>query len=63
AVADSGDVQVVIPVHHPRVRLVSVDGRETPLSSVNGKVTVRLEGDAKMPPPVLMIDQAAQTTQ
>ncbi len=38
---------------------MQVDGSETPETTANDSLRIYLRGDAKMPPPVLVIDRAA----
>lgn len=60
AVAGSGDAEVEVPVRQPQVEGVSVQDEHFPLPAVAGKVRVRLRGDAKMAPPVLILDRAPE---
>jgi len=55
--ADSGAAQVEIPVTHDRVTIVGVDGLESVREVANHRLTLELEGDPKMAPPVLVLDR------
>jgi len=57
AKAGSGDAVVEVPVHQTRVEVVSVTDERTSLHAAGGKVRVQLLGDAKMAPPVLLLDR------
>lgn len=57
APAGTGDASVEVPVRHLRVDVVGIDGKHTALPAVDGKVRVQLQGDRKMPAPVLVIDR------
>jgi len=57
ALAGSGSATVEIDVLRPAVQLVSVDGLSRTIPVVDGRVRVDLEGDAKMAPPVLLVDR------
>lgn len=57
AEAGSGDATVEIPVRHGAVRVISVDGGRQTLSAVQGWVRAKLAGDAKMAPPILVVDR------
>jgi len=61
AAADTGDAQVEVPVIRDRVTLIQVDGSETMADSPGHRLVVKLEGDRKMAPPVIIIDRAAAT--
>ena len=61
AAADTGDAQVEVPVIRDRVTLIQVDGSETVADSPSHRLVVKLEGDRKMAPPVIIIDRAAAT--
>ena len=56
AQAGSGDAEAKVPVHGKRVMLRRADGSEEELDAVGGAIRVPLKGDAKMAPPVLVID-------
>jgi len=57
AKAKTGAAEVEVPVRHSPVEIVTIDGRSQPMTAVSGKVRVRLLGDEKMAPPVLLIDR------
>jgi hypothetical protein len=60
AVAGLGEAEVEVPVHRPQVEGISVQDEHFPLKAVDGKVRVRLRGDAKMAPPLLILDRAPE---
>ena len=49
--------EVDVPAIQGRVMQVSADASRLPLESPGHTVRVRLKGDAKMAPPVLVIDR------
>jgi hypothetical protein len=53
----SKPAEVEIPVRKPEVELLHVDGRSVRQPGVNERLVLRLEGDAKMSPPILVIDR------
>lgn len=57
AVVNTGDAEVEIPVTRDRAETVSVDGKHEIVNALNHRVRLRLAGDAKMPPPLLLIDR------
>jgi hypothetical protein len=57
AAAGTGDAEVAVPCMRERVKIVQVNGSETTLAKVRDRVTIRLGGDSKMAPPVLLIDR------
>ncbi len=56
AAVDTGDALVALPVDGETVEVIDVEGRRLNLRAEQGRVEVRLPGDAKMPPPLLVID-------
>jgi hypothetical protein len=65
AAVDTGDAVVALPAVGETVEVVNVDGRREKLRVEQNRIEVRLSGDSKMPPPVLVIDRPAllgQTT-
>jgi hypothetical protein len=55
--AGSGDATVEVPVRHRAIITVTVAGiRESHLAN-DGKIVLFLEGDAKMPAPILVVDR------
>jgi hypothetical protein len=58
AAADTGEAELALPCIRDQVRSVLVDGTETVLTSSNATVRVRLRGDTKMAPPILLLDRA-----
>lgn len=57
AEANTGDATVEVPMVQSTVEAVSVDGSRQTLTASNGRVRIYLQGDAKMPPPLLLIDR------
>jgi hypothetical protein len=57
AVADTGDARVEVPAAGAHVTLVHVDGSKTASQASDHRVTVELQGDKKMAPPLLVIDR------
>src|SRR3974377_2214443 len=57
ATAGTGDAEVLVPLTHEQAICDSCNGTRTPLSAANHRVPVRLRGDSKMAPPVLLIDR------
>lgn len=57
ALAGTGDAAVEIPAKRDRLEVVFVDGTTSLVTASAGRVRIRLSGDAKMAPPVLIIDQ------
>ena len=60
AVAGAGPARAEVPALRARVTLVHVDGTKSEASARGGRITVELEGDAKMAPPVLVVDRPTQ---
>ena len=58
AVAGAGSAAVEIPTQRTMVRVLGVDGSSQTVPAANGRVWVELGGDAKMAPPVLVVDRA-----
>jgi hypothetical protein len=59
ALANTGDAIVEIPIRQPHSEATSVDGKRRILEPINGRVRLELRGDAKMAPPVLLVDRPA----
>ena len=57
AKANTGDAVVQLPCARQAVEWVSTEGARARVSAVDGRVQLRLRGDPKMAPPVLVIDQ------
>jgi hypothetical protein len=57
AVAGSGDAVVEVPALRPTVRALAVDGSGQVIPALDGHARVELVGDAKMAPPVLVVDR------
>ncbi|MGA2032771.1 MAG: hypothetical protein ABSG68_10970, partial [Thermoguttaceae bacterium] len=57
AVAGTGDARVSVPVMCERVDTIGVDGVKTTCSTSDHRLMVDLKGDAKMAPPVLVVDR------
>lgn len=57
AVAGAGSARVDVPVRHKRVALVDVAGKTTVVEARGQRVEIGLTGDAKMAPPVLIVDR------
>ena len=55
--ANADPAVVEVPVRAKEITLISIDGRATRIKSAADHVTVRLEGDAKIAPPLLLIDR------
>jgi hypothetical protein len=53
----ASDAEVDVPTIQERVMQVSPDASRSPLKSAGHSVRVRLKGDAKMAPPILLIDR------
>lgn len=62
AAAGTDDAEVELPVVRQQVQAVQVDGTEHTLSGAGGRLRIRLRGEAKMAPPVLLIDRPVGTT-
>jgi hypothetical protein len=58
AVADAGDAVVEIPVTQTSVRAISGNGSAESIEANGGHVRIRLKGDPRMAPPVLVSDRA-----
>jgi hypothetical protein len=59
ALANTGQAIIEIPTRHPHPEATTVDGKRTILEPVNGRVRLELLGDAKMAPPLLLVDRPA----
>lgn len=57
AEAGSGEAIAEIPVAHATAEVLRVDGFRERVAAVDGRIRLELEGDAKMPPPLLVIDR------
>ena len=57
AIAGTGDARVEVPVRRIQVRLVQADGSESITSAPGHQLRLELNGDRKMPPPVLVLDR------
>jgi hypothetical protein len=55
--AGAGAATVEIPVLRTAIQLLSVDGGSRTIPAIEGRVRVDLAGDAKMAPPVLVVDR------
>src|ERR1700722_2501754 len=55
--AGTGDAAVSLPIKRSQVLIRQMDGTSQVVQAVQGKVTALLRGDAKMAPPVLVIDR------
>jgi hypothetical protein len=55
--AGTGDATVSIPVTHPQVIARQIDGASETNRAENGRITVHLRGEAKMAPPVFIVDR------
>ncbi|HEY0073256.1 MAG TPA: hypothetical protein VGB77_04070, partial [Abditibacteriaceae bacterium] len=54
--ANRGDALIEIPVQKKQVEIVSVDGKKRLMVTPNNRLRVTLKGDAKMAPPLLILD-------
>jgi hypothetical protein len=61
ALAGSGGAVVRLPVVQDRVDVVTVAGHWETVRAKDGHVQIELLGDAKMPPPVLVVDRPAES--
>jgi hypothetical protein len=59
AEAGTGDATVSIPVQQSEAIILQVDGASQGARAANGRVTIHLRGDAKMAPPILLIDRTS----
>jgi Cellulase (glycosyl hydrolase family 5) len=59
ALANTGDAIIEIPTRQSHLEATSVDGQRRVLEPINGRVRLDLRGDAKMAPPVLLVDRPA----
>ena len=59
AAVDTGDAVVALPVIGETVEVIDIGGRRRNLPAEQGRIEVRLPGDAKMPPPLLVIDRGS----
>jgi hypothetical protein len=57
ALPDTGEAEVEIPMVHAVARILTPDGSEDMVDTVDGKVLLNLPGDSIMPAPVLVIDR------
>jgi len=57
AMAGTGEARVEVPVRRIHVRLVQADGSESITSAPGHQLRLELNGDRKMPPPVLVLDR------
>ena len=57
ALADTGDATVEVPVRRHRVEIIAADGRRETLAAAGQRVRLHLNGDVKMPVPVVLIDR------
>jgi hypothetical protein len=60
ALASAGNAAVEVPARRERVEVVWADGRTETLSARGGRVRLDLQGDAKMPAPILVVDRPAR---
>jgi len=60
AVAGAGGAVVEVPSPRGAVRVLAVDGTAQTIVVTNGRARVELGGDAKMAPPVLVVDRERQ---
>jgi hypothetical protein len=63
AQAGTGEATVSIPVERAETIIREVDGANQVAPAVKGRVTILLRGDAKMAPPVLVIDRPSAPRQ
>lgn len=57
AVAGAGDAEVELPVLHDRVKTLAIDGRREELTATKRRIRIRLKGDDKMAPPLIVLDR------
>lgn len=57
AVAGTGDATAAVPVIHQQAELISVSGEKEIRRALAGRIELNLKGDAKMAPPVLVVDR------
>jgi hypothetical protein len=57
AVAGTGDALVEVPLVRRAGVIVSLDGTTQNLQCTNGSISLRLAGDEKMAPPILIVDR------
>jgi hypothetical protein len=57
--AGTGDAEVELPTIRKRIKAVQVDGTDEMMPTTNEHLRVRLRGESKMAPPVLLIDRIA----
>lgn len=62
AAAGTGDAEEELPIVRQEIRAVQTDGTEHTLSGAGGRLRIRLRGEAKMAPPILLIDRPEGTT-
>ena len=63
AAAGTGDADLELPLIRRQVKTVQVDGGETMMTVTSRSVRIHLRGEAKMAPPVLIIDRRGSTSQ
>lgn len=61
AEAGTGDTTVSVPVQRAEAVIRQLDGASQVTPAANGRVTIHLQGDGKMAPPILLIDRPART--
>ena len=61
AEAGTGEATVSVPARHSKAILRQTDGSETVVQATNGRVIIFLRGDAKMAPPVLVLDRSPKS--
>lgn len=61
AAAGTGDAEVELPTLRRQIETVQIDGTESTMTSTNERLRLRLRGESKMAPPVLVIDRAARS--
>jgi len=57
AIAGTGEAKVELPVIRGNLILINVDGAKSDVSASGGHVAINLQGDAKMAPPILVVDR------
>jgi len=57
AEAETGNASVSLPAGRSKAILRQVDGSQSVLQATNGRLTILLRADAKMAPPVLILDR------
>lgn len=56
AAAGTRDAEVELPIVRQQVQAAQIDGTEHTLRCASGRLRIRLQGEAKMAPPILLID-------